>query len=267
MRFAVDVVVRRGEIAESRHRVQVAVARSARQARGRDLRPAPGHDVPLRRQAVPAPAAGRARSCRALGLVATSSSRSWRRPTPAAPHHVDLGARDPRAPRAHRRRTSRADSTSRSIPIARARLAAHPEERSALYNNCSGKHAGMLCLALSEGWPTSGYERPDHPVQQLMRATVAELCGLEPEAVAVAVDGCSVSVFGLPLESHGARLRAAGRRHVSRRPIASGRSLASVAPCRRFPRAAGGAGRFSTALMEAPRRASWRRAGPRGWSA
>src|SRR5207244_13205636 len=38
------------------------------------------------------------------------------------------------------------------------RLRLHPEARSRLHNNCSGKHAGMLCLALSEGWPVEGYE-------------------------------------------------------------------------------------------------------------
>ena len=36
---------------------------------------------------------------------------------------------------------------------------------SALHNNCSGKHAGFLCLACAMGAGTDDYFRPDHPVQ------------------------------------------------------------------------------------------------------
>jgi L-asparaginase II len=36
----------------------------------------------------------------------------------------------------------------------------HPEENSPVYNNCSGKHAGMLALAVAEGWPISDYVEP-----------------------------------------------------------------------------------------------------------
>jgi L-asparaginase II len=108
----------------------------------------------------------------------------------------------------------------------------------------------MLCLALSEGWPVEGYERPDHPVQQLMRSTVAELCGVPVESLVVAVDGCSVSVFGLPLAGMArayARLAAGAVDGDAR-----GRALSRIrgAMCG-FPRAVAGEGRLSTLLMEA----------------
>lgn len=74
-----------------------------------------------------------------------------------------------------------------------------PSQKGPLYNNCSGKHAGMLAFALAEGWPVAGYERRDHPLQQLLLRTVAECCGVRPESVALGIDGCSVPVFGLPL--------------------------------------------------------------------
>src|SRR5436853_437062 len=61
------------------------------------------------------------------------------------------------------------------------------------------RSAAKLGLARAEGWTLEGYERAAHPVQQLMRRTVAEVCGMSPEAVEVAVDGCGVSVFGVPL--------------------------------------------------------------------
>src|SRR5262245_5127257 len=56
-----------------------------------------------------------------------------------------------------------------------AEVRAHPERRSPLHNNCSGKHAGMLALALAEGKPVEGYERPEHIVQQLALRSVAEV--------------------------------------------------------------------------------------------
>ena len=74
-----------------------------------------------------------------------------------------------------------------------------PSLRSPLYNNCSGKHTGMLALAKAEGWPAAGYERLEHPLQQLMLRTVAECCGIAPASIPLGVDGCSVPVFGLPL--------------------------------------------------------------------
>src|SRR5256712_5904234 len=36
----------------------------------------------------------------------------------------------------------------------------------AVYSNCSGKHAGMLALARHPDWPTAVYTRLEHPVQQ-----------------------------------------------------------------------------------------------------
>lgn len=74
-----------------------------------------------------------------------------------------------------------------------------PGLRGPLYNNCSGKHAGMLAFCRAEGWPVEGYEQPSHPLQQLLLQTVADCCGVKPESIALGVDGCSVPVFGMPL--------------------------------------------------------------------
>jgi L-asparaginase II len=136
-------------------------------------------------------------------------------------------------------------------PQSLAHLRAHPEARGPLYNNCSGKHAGMLCLALSEGWPVEHYERPEHPVQQLMRRTIAEMCGLPPDRLAVAVDGCSVMVFGAPLARMArafARLASASATDADPRERALARIRGAM---QAHPRAVGGVGRLSTALMEA----------------
>jgi L-asparaginase len=70
------------------------------------------------------------------------------------------------------------------------------EHGSKLRHNCSGKHAGFLFLARQRGWPLEGYRLPDHPVQQGVRALVAEVVGRDPEP---AVDGCGVPTFALSL--------------------------------------------------------------------
>jgi L-asparaginase II len=66
--------------------------------------------------------------------------------------------------------------------------------------NCSGKHAAMLATCVVNDWDLATYREPDHPLQQSIRATFADLTG-EP-VTAVAVDGCgapllSASLIGL----------------------------------------------------------------------
>lgn len=68
-----------------------------------------------------------------------------------------------------------------------------------LHNNCSGKHAGMLCLARHLGAPTKGYERLDHPVQQLIRTILSEMTGVDHAAAPVGIDGCGLPTYAAPL--------------------------------------------------------------------
>lgn len=75
----------------------------------------------------------------------------------------------------------------------------HGVRLTAVYSNCSGKHAAMLALARHHGWPTAGYTRPDHPVQQRCLAEVSHWTGVPPGAIQTAVDGCGVVCFGVPL--------------------------------------------------------------------
>lgn len=71
------------------------------------------------------------------------------------------------------------------------------EEPNVLQNNCSGKHAGMLALALHLGAPTETYNKAEHPVQIAIGKAVAQFAGVPVEDLAVAVDGCAVPVFGI----------------------------------------------------------------------
>jgi L-asparaginase II len=80
-----------------------------------------------------------------------------------------------------------------------------------LHNNCSGKHAAMLGRAHFGGWSLEGYERDEHPVQAAALAEIARWTAVAPEHILRGIDGCGVSVFGLPLDAMaGAYARLAG---------------------------------------------------------
>src|SRR5712671_3244924 len=69
-----------------------------------------------------------------------------------------------------------------------------------IYNNCSGKHAGMLALCRANEWDSRGYRTAGHPVQQACLAAHAEAADADPDELPTAVDGCGVVTFALPLE-------------------------------------------------------------------
>jgi L-asparaginase II len=82
---------------------------------------------------------------------------------------------------------------------AAAELRASGEEPSPLHNNCSGKHAGMLLATRVMDVPSSRYIDPDHPLQVLMRSTLADFAGVGSDEIGMAVDGCGVPAFALSL--------------------------------------------------------------------
>lgn len=84
-------------------------------------------------------------------------------------------------------------------PRARAELHRRGEKASALHNNCSGKHAGFLCLARHLGAEPEGYLDPQSPVQLAVRAAVEEMTGVQTGELETAIDGCSAPTFRLPL--------------------------------------------------------------------
>ena len=81
------------------------------------------------------------------------------------------------------------------------RLRERGERPGILRNNCSGKHAGMLALALHLGAPPKNYDDPDSPVQQAILHAVVQFSGVAAEALAVGTDGCGVPVFGMPVRA------------------------------------------------------------------
>ena len=127
---------------------------------------------------------------------------------------------------------------------------------SVLQNNCSGKHAGMLALALYLGAPTETYDHPDNAVQIAIRETVAKFAECSVNELAVGVDGCGVPVFGISVKAMAlmyARLAAVA-------PV-SDLDKSTLAACRRivdamvaYPELIGGTtDRLDTEMMRAAR--------------
>jgi L-asparaginase II len=134
---------------------------------------------------------------------------------------------------------------SQAAATALARTGAAP---SALHNNCSGKHAGFLCVARAMDIDPVGYWRPDHAVQQRVHAVLEDLTGVALPPDQRAVDGCSVPTWAMPLEN----LALAFARFGSGRGLAPGRAAAAArlfAACVREPWYVAGSGRFCTEIM------------------
>jgi L-asparaginase II len=84
-------------------------------------------------------------------------------------------------------------------PETRARLRAEGLHPTAIHNNCSGKHAGFLALALHLGVPVGDYIEPESPGQVLVREAVRDMSGAAEGELTTAIDGCSAPTFRMPL--------------------------------------------------------------------
>ncbi len=84
---------------------------------------------------------------------------------------------------------------------AREALRAAGGEPSALHNNCSGKHSGMLSVALAMGVPTAGYVGREHAVQKAVRGAVEAVIGESLTEGKCGTDGCSIPTFAAPLRA------------------------------------------------------------------
>lgn len=114
---------------------------------------------------------------------------------------------------------------------------------SRLAQNCSGKHAAMLCTAWLNDWSLDDYLDPAHSLQQAIAEIVEGLTG--QRIAQVSVDGCGAPLFSVSL--HG--LARAAARIVTAAP---GTPEAMVADAmREHPEMASGSGRDVAALMRA----------------
>lgn len=126
------------------------------------------------------------------------------------------------------------------------------EQPNLLQNNCSGKHAGMLALALHLGAPIETYDQPENPVQLAIGEVVSEFSDIAIDDIAVGTDGCGVPVFGITVKGMAlmyARLVAPPAKFEEKRKAACARIVSAMTT---YPELIGGtADRLDTEIMRA----------------
>jgi len=137
-------------------------------------------------------------------------------------------------------------------PTAQA-LAKAGQFPSTVHNNCAGKHAAMLALCVHQNWPVADYLDTQHPVQQLIVQTVAEVTEVPVQQITVAIDGCGAPVFYVPLGRIAmayAKFAAAAQGTLPAGPLTG--AMATLArACLAHPRFIAGDGRLCTDIMQA----------------
>jgi L-asparaginase II len=243
--LCLDVVVTRGGIVESRHRVHAAVVR---------------HDGALLAVARDPDLVTWWRSCAKpfqvmpMLLDGTFEALHWGDAELALacashgsePEHVQLASRmlaavgldaSALACGPHEPLSARGASLLREAGVAPGRL----------HSNCSGKHAAMLARAAQRQWPTATYADASHPVQAEIVDTIARWTDVPAEAIPRSVDGCGVPVFALPLRAMAlAYARLAAQAQQGADP--AGRVTRAMTS---HPHLVGGTDRFDTLLMQA----------------
>ena len=136
-------------------------------------------------------------------------------------------------------------------------LAASGQAPCALHNNCSGKHAGFVCLgcAMAEAAGHDrrdflrGYVAPGHPVMREVTAALQATTGYDLARTAVGTDGCSIPTYAIPLRhlAHAFAKVATGNGLSADHARAARRLRAAVA---KAPFLVAGSGRLDTRLME-----------------
>ncbi len=133
-------------------------------------------------------------------------------------------------------------------------LAAAGTQPTALNNNCSGKHAGFVCLGcmLADGRDVAGflrgYVKPEHPVMREVSAALQDSTGFDLSATAQGTDGCSIPTYAIPLRhlAHAFARVATGVGLSEGHARAARRLRAAVAAA---PEMVAGTGRFDSRVM------------------
>jgi L-asparaginase II len=145
-------------------------------------------------------------------------------------------------------------------------LCAAGERPRAVHNNCSGKHAGILALAVHRGADPAGYLAADHPAQAEILEACAQLLGMPLDQMAIGVDGCGIPVIAVPLRTAAhffAKLSDPQRFPSQFAPALSRVVDAMIA----HPEYVAGTGRFDTDLMTAARPDVLAKGGAEGYHA
>lgn len=127
-------------------------------------------------------------------------------------------------------------------------LAERHMKPSPLHNNCSGKHAGFLCVCCAHGFDPAGYVKAGHALQEEVRGCLEAMTGAAHGPDNRGTDGCSIPTYAVPLR----KLALAFARFGSGAHLPSGRADAArriLSAIAAAPEMVAGEGRFDTGVM------------------
>jgi len=134
--------------------------------------------------------------------------------------------------------------------LAREQLRAAGQQPTALHNNCSGKHSGMLSVAQALGAPTAGYVEREHAVQLEVRRNIEAVLGAPLHVDRCGIDGCSIPTWAAPLSAFARGFaRMATGAHLPEPLPAAARRIFDAATA--HPLLVAGTGHFDTLVMTA----------------
>ncbi len=137
-------------------------------------------------------------------------------------------------------------------------MAARGETPSALHNNCSGKHAGFVCMGCHMAGLAGGVDRrafvkgyvdAGHAVMREVTKALQSATGWDLSNTARGIDGCSIPTFAVPLR----HLALAFARVATGQGLSSDRARAAQRLRRAVAHApfmVGGTDRFDTRVMQ-----------------
>lgn len=137
-------------------------------------------------------------------------------------------------------------SSHQSVLIDQARTLDKP---TALHNNCSGKHSGFVCTCSHTGEEPRGYAGFDHPLQEAIRAIMADLTGAVLSRDNCGTDGCSIPTYAVPLTG---LARGFGKLVTGKglEPLRAAAARRLINACMAEPFYVAGTKRFCTRLMQ-----------------
>lgn len=139
--------------------------------------------------------------------------------------------------------------------VVQREMAAAGRTPTALHNNCSGKHAGFVCLGCLLAGDAdkraflSGYVKPEHPVMREVSDAIEATTGWRLADTPRGTDGCSIPTYAIPLR----HLALAFARAGSGIGLREGRARAAkrlMAAVTAEPFMVAGSGRFDTRIIE-----------------
>ena len=85
--------------------------------------------------------------------------------------------------------------------IAKNKLIKLKKKPTAIYNNCSGKHAAILAYCVLKGYDINNYNQIEHSVQKKIMNYVSNICEIKLNHCKIAQDGCTLPVLAMPIKN------------------------------------------------------------------